>query len=465
MLKADIGTVERPLSGKEPMDVVEGVLVDLKASGGGLCFYRSLFWEFQGGQWRARAQENVVAFLTKWMQGRVYECADGGTKPLVVKKALVEDVVFCLRAVVMCDFVGLPNEAGFDTEFDIPFLDHVATVKGGRLQTRTRQRSYFDSYVLPVGIQPDAECPRWMQALEEWSGGDEAWKELLKRWFGYCLIGNRGYERWMLLHGKTRGGKGTIVKVLHMLLGDEAFVSLKMSQLCRQFGMDAALNARVMNVPEVSDLDKQQGQEAAGVMKTLIGQDPINVDVKYQSALRNVTLGVNLMMSGNQIPKLPNNGEGLSGKMLLLPFEESFLDREQFDLVKELEGELAGIAWWAVEGVLALEAEGDPGKKWPVPVRAVDHVARYHVVNNPLDGFLEARFVRVEDGFVPSRMIQKEWGAFVRQNKIREHIPSNQLIHKLETESTWPIHRGRLGSGGVRGLGGLRLRKVIDDEV
>ena len=323
---------------------------------------------------------------------------------------------------------------------------------------------WFDPCVVDVDLDVGAQCPRWMRCLEEWSGGNEVWKELLQRWMGYSLMGHRRYAKWMLFHGKVRAGKGTIGTVMRWLRGGTGFVGTSLDELAGSFGLDGVEFARVLCVSEVSELSGREGEVAVRVLKNLLGRDPISINAKYKRQVRNVVVGAAPWVQANEIPQLPNKGRGLSAKMLVLPFERSFEGKEQHDLMDVLKEELAGIAAWVLRGAVALEAAADD-EKFPPTEGGVRAVRDYHLANNPFDYFLEARFVKNKTGFVANELVRREWKDWCRANNVKMHVADNFLVRRLTTESSWDLSKIRKGSEGPRGIGGLSLKKDKEDEI
>ena len=224
--------------------------------------------------------------------------------------------------------------------------------------------------------------------------------------------------------------------------------------------MDGLEHSRVLCISEVSELDGREGEKATRVLKNIIGQDPVTVNVKYKRQMRNMIINAAPIVQANEIPQLPNKGRGLSSKMLVLPFDVSFEGHEDPYLIDTLLGELEGIAAWAVQGAIDLEAEDD---RFPLPSRASDTIQMYHLQNNPFDYFLEERFVRSEEGFVATELLWMQWNNWLKQNSIKNlHVARNQLSIKIETQSSWSVNRHR-PHGGKRGLKGLSLRKSFED--
>jgi phage/plasmid-associated DNA primase len=238
-----------------------------------------------------------------------------------------------------------------------------------------------------------------------------------------------------------------------------------LEDLAGGFGMDGLERTKVLSINEVSELDGKSGERVCRVVKNIVGRDPMTVDAKYMRQQRNVIVNAAVIMQSNEIPVLPNKGRGLSGKMLVLPFEVSFEGKEDLDLEGELEKELTGIAAWAIGGAHRLE-NSKAADRWPMPDAAGRAVHLYHLQNNPFDAFLEARFVPRRDGFVSNVILRAQWDAWTKANKIRMHVASNMLPMKVAQGSSWDLRQVRLSEaqGHERGISGLGLRKEYDDE-
>ena len=69
------------------------------------------------------------------------------------------------------------------------------------------------------------ECPRWLQFLDESTGGDEQLVSFLKKWFGYSLSGSVREHALIFLYGSGMNGKTVFLNVLSGILGDYASVA------------------------------------------------------------------------------------------------------------------------------------------------------------------------------------------------------------------------------------------------
>ena len=469
-----IGTQSNPVQHAEPAKIADALLRShfrTPQKRPGLWTYNGDLYVWEGYKWVIRDMDWLRDtcwvlledfYVSRSVNGQVVAARYG------VDSAKVSNVVEAVTAKTRIPHTKIPCFLGrsedIDPESTISFENQIVSVEGDSIVAMERDETYFDPVVVPCDYDPHAECPTWHRCLNDWSGNDDAWKDLLQRWFGYCLLPHNRYARWLLMYGKVRSGKGTIAKVLETLLGLDAYVGTSLYSLANRFGLDGLQAARVMCVHEVSELDNKEGERCTQVLKSVLGQDRIDIDRKGLPMIRNVTIGAKPMVQANEIPQLPNKGQGLSSKMLVLPFEVSFLKKSDERLIDKLRQELPGIAAWAVEGAHKVETAEDPKSRFPMPEASKEALRLYLYTNNPFDSFLAGRFVQDENGFVATEMVWSQWEHWLSRNKVRGmHVSRNQLTVKLEQESTWNLRRYR-PSGGQRGLKGLRLRNHYDDE-
>ena len=468
-----LGTQSNPVSHAEPAKIANALLQShfrTPNNQSGLWTHQGVHYVWEGHRWVLRDRD--------WLRDACWTLLEDfhiekmvNNMPAVVRYGVdqnkVTNVLEALCAKTRLPFSDVPcwlSDNGMDATRCITFEDAVVDVSDVS-KVAERDESWFSPSVIPCNYVPGAECPIWMGCLEQWSGGDKVWIELLQRWFGYCLMPHNDYARWFLMYGKVRSGKGTIAKLLETLLGLDSYFGVSLYSLSNRFGLDGLQAARVMCVHEVSELDGREGERCVQVLKSVLGQDRIDIDRKGLPMIRNVVIPAKAMMQTNEIPRLPNKGQGLSSKMLTLPFDVSFHGKEDERLIYKLRQELPGIAAWAVEGARMVESAASSAERFPMPERSADAVRLYLQTNNPFDSFLEARFVRNDGGFVATEVIWQQWLDWVEKNKVRNAMISrNQIAVKIEQESSWNLRRYR-PCGGKRGLKGMVLRTKYEDEM
>lgn len=452
------------LASQEPMQVARYLLTTRFSTPNGrngLWFWRGNFYEWYGESWFKRDREWVESALWVALENVSFsQPTQNGTRQIRFAPNIpkVQGVMRALQALQTLPHERIPvwltAPKTKQTQTLISFRDAILDARTG--ERYDRDETFFDPHVIPCNYEPDAECPVWHRCLQEWGGGDEEWSSLLQRMFGYCLLPHRDYAKWFLMYGKIRGGKGTIMTVLKALLG-EGYMGTCLEDIASQFGLWGIEQAKVMAINEVSEISNREGEAACRVLKSIVGKDPISINRKFEQPLRNVVVDAVPIMQSNEIPRLPNKGLGLSGKMVLLPFTVSFAGRENYRLAEELLEELPGIAYWAWQGARMVEEEANPRAKFPMPERSVALIDEYHAVNNPVDEFLEARFEKSQAGFVATETIYAQWLDWSRDLRVPP-LSRRELSHRLIESSSWDLRRARIGGGGKRGVRGLAVK-------
>lgn len=431
----------------------------------GLLFWMEDFWVWKGRRWE-RTDEGVIhdrVFRLLEDATVATPTATGGTRVerYAPNESKVREVVAGLRSLVRAEWRQTPcwTDTGVSPETCVGFDDVVADLQSDVVVERDSR--WFDPSVMPWKCEGGAECPRWKRALKEWGNGDERWEKLAQMWAGYCLMWWRAPAKIMLLYGVTRAGKGVYRNVIKGLVGRHCFWEASVKDLAGNFGLDGAERAKVFSSGEIGKLNQFEKSQVSVVLKSMLGGDEMTVNGKFKRPIRGVRCRAAPMLSSNEMPQFDNAGDSMTSKMVILPFERSFRDCPELGLEAALEREMSGIAQWAVEGARMVLR----GEEWPLTTGGEAVLKTYRLMNNPMDWFLEARFVKVRDGFVEHAMLCEEWENFRSENGIQDKVSWNQLGLRLENESSWGVrrHRKRVGENVVRGVRGLRLRREADD--
>lgn len=433
--------------------------------------YRGILWHWEGSRWVERDDVWLLDRCREHFESAYVAIEHPAPDEEPIERLcppgwMVREVASCIETVCRQDAYrqtpfSLNGSVNAEPRVTVSFSGgQLVSVAEGQVSVLDQVgRSWFDLVNVPCQYDGGADCVRWEETLSQWSGGDTSWVELVQLIFGYCLLPHRDYQRWFLFYGLPRSGKGTILRVLSALLGGGGGVwHTTMPELAGNFGMDGLQTARVMVINEVHEVGALDGHRVGGVLKSVVGGDPLQVNVKRIRQLRNVHCQAVPILQSNEIPTLPNRGAGLSSKMIVVPFGVSFLDREDEGLSRALIDELPGIAAWAVEGARKLSAT-TPDNRWPEPRAAKHAMDEYREENNPWDEFLEKYFVADRAGWVAQKRI---WEAYCVWKAVAVQVPHagvKSLGRLLLRDSSWTLSRWRMGEDGARGIRGLRLKR------
>jgi P4 family phage/plasmid primase-like protien len=214
---------------------------------------------------------------------------------------------------------------------------------------------WFSFTCLPFPYTPEADCPTFKWFLDSIWGKDEEQKEALRRWIGYLLIADMSQQKFAVFKGKSRAGKGTIVRVIESLIGHNNYAACAMHSFGNEFGLESVLGKRAAIF---NDAEKAHGDKchiATERIKTITGNDSIPINRKGMPMLTQ-TLPCKIMFVCNGMPNFINDENSMTNRMIGFDFQESFIGREDTKLGEKLQGEIPGILNWALEGSRAIMA-------------------------------------------------------------------------------------------------------------
>ena len=174
-----------------------------------------------------------------------------------------------------------------------------------------------------VGRGKVDECPRWLQFLDESTGGDTELVGFLQRWAGYCLTGSTKEQALVFIYGKGGTGKSVFLSVLSGVLGDYSTTAamdvLTASKYDRHSTEIAQLaGARLVTA---SETDEGRSWDEAKV-KTLTGSDRISARFMREN-LFEFQPAFKLMLSGNSLPNLRDCGAAMRRRFRVVPFDKT----------------------------------------------------------------------------------------------------------------------------------------------
>lgn len=470
-----IGTVDNPLQDLSSMNIARSIIDDRFTTDGkcqGIYEYKGDFWIWNGkpARWQVINHQFMEDCVWLWVsecyEPQIVKGKVAGTKKIDYSSSRVRDVVRCIEALTRLPSRKIPCWIGGGVNINPDFciglsdviVDVLGSVKSGGLLTIPRTEAYFDCQTIPVALDMKAECPLWNRTVEQWSGGDPRWQCCLERELGYGCMAYREYAKWFMHYGLIRGGKGTIEHIRRILTGEYAYMGLRMRALGKNFGLHKLSRARTLVVSEVVELDGASSEEASGLLKNVLGRDPVDLDRKMVDAAENVVSGAMVVMLGNKIPNLPNEGRGLSSKMVPLNFDVSFEGRENPNLKFELEAELSGIVARIVTAAIELVAEPDSKLRFPITEGGTNAIHKYHALNNPADSFVHWGFSKNREGFVETEQVWSRYLDFCESMKVRA-VARNQFNNWLELNNTWGVHSAR-PHGMNRVFKGMSMKAV-----
>lgn len=243
---------------------------------------------------------------------------------------------------------------------------------------------------------PDAKAPRFMEFLDEITSGDAELGFFYLEWFGYSLFGLNDEQRFLILAGLGRNGKGALVTVMRNVFGQYSANAAASLYMKTKWGTARSNEARsdlmalkgsrlaVMSEPEGGQFNEE-------MLKAHTGGDPIVARPLYGAEISWLPTHTITFLT-NKPPAVEDIGPAMQARVMVADFRERY-DGEKEDkrlyekLLAESPGVLAAIVKAGVYWYHTREAGG-----LRIPKRIVDASAAYITENDPIGRVLEERF-------------------------------------------------------------------------
>ena len=224
-------------------------------------------------------------------------------------------------------------------------------------RTLTADPDHRITKLTSVGPGKAGECPRWLQFLDESTGGDRELVEFLQRFFGYSLTGSVREHALIFLYGSGNNGKSVFLNVLSGILGDYSTTASMDVLTASRYDRHPTELAALASARLVIASETDEGRVwAEARIKALTGGEPISARFMRRD-LFTFQPAFKLALSGNSLPTLHNCGTAMRRRFNVIPFDKKpkVLDVALGD---KLRSEWAGILRWAVDGCLKWQQSG-----------------------------------------------------------------------------------------------------------
>ena len=235
-------------------------------------------------------------------------------------------------------------------------LLHLPSLLKGRSTLLPHTPAFFTLNALSYDYHKDATCPKWEHFLSEIWEDDAESIRILQEWFGYLLLPDTHQQKFLMLIGPTRSGKGTIARVVRAMLGAENVASPTMRSLSGSFGLWGLVGKLLAIVPDASVA--KTSDSLVELIKSLSGEDALDIERKNCCSLSSVNLKARLMIIANHLPGMHDPSGALGQRILALETTRSWAGKEDRHLTDKLFAELPRILVWSLAGWRRLQKRG-----------------------------------------------------------------------------------------------------------
>jgi putative DNA primase/helicase len=241
--------------------------------------------------------------------------------------------------------------------------------------------------IAPVLYDPNATAPQF-QAFLDSALPDTSVQTYLARMMGAMLPGMTLSQRVLVFSGRTRAGKGTMIRALFGLLGRDYSGELRREVIMKGNRGSADHQTQVMWLKgrrAVSVNETNEGEEFdAAKLKMLSGGDEITARGMHQDQTT-FRPTHNMILSTNALPNVDSSDLALWGRLRVIPFRQSFLGQEDETLDHRLQEETSGILNWLLSGL----SEYLDGGEGPLPADVARAKAEWRDQGDSVAAFAE----------------------------------------------------------------------------
>jgi putative DNA primase/helicase len=257
----------------------------------------------------------------------------------------------------------------------------------GTVELRKHAATSYLRSCLDVIYDPFAECPRYDEALKQIFGkAKPSRKGMVRHWndfVGYLIQSGREIPVVAILKGGGSNGKTVLMKTVIELLGDNLVSAQRIESLENQFAMGNLLGKQLL-----IDDDVRAGVRLPdGQLKKISEAKKVTGEHKHGKQF-NFTVRALPVLLCNNVPSLADVSLGMRRRLMVIPFDRTFADREQdADLFAGIwRTEMPGVLNRAIEGLRRVIGRGMRFRH-PAAVKAAKHT--WLIEANPLPAFIE----------------------------------------------------------------------------
>jgi putative DNA primase/helicase len=308
---------------------------------------------------------------------------------------------------------ALPNLSALSSELDVN--PHLLNTPAGTLDLstgRTRPCLPGDLLTKVTGCpyEPRAGSSEWDTFLAATLPDVEV-RAFLQRVVGLALVGKVIEHVLPILTGTGRNGKGTFVRTVAAALGAYAIEAEPELFMARERAHPTGqLDLRGVRLATCQETDDGRRLDVAAV-KRLTGGDTIRARRMRQDFIEFTPSHLPFLIT-NHLPKVPPDDPALWARLLVIPFDQSFLGREDRNLQDRLRDELPGVLAWAVAGWDHYQQRG----QLQAPAAVSDATSSYRISNDSIAAFIDDRCLLNPHMHVVSADLWNTWDTWCHAN-------------------------------------------------
>jgi putative DNA primase/helicase len=310
-------------------------------------------------------------------------------------------------------------------------------------------------------------APRFMTFMHEITSQDPTMVDFLLSWYGSSMFGFSPEQRFLLLTGIGRNGKGALKHAIMKALGYDYAAQPDANIYMRtKFGAARSDGARAdlidLRGRRITFFSEPEGNRfAEETLKAHTGGDLITARTLFSSKMSSWSPTHSITFLVNNAPEVEDLGPSMGSRVMVADFRERYDGANEdkrlyFTLEKEAEGILSILAWYAKRWY---DSWSSTGVGLELPQRVVEQSRKFMEKGDIVAQFLHDRVVADEGERAPAGRLYEafiDW--FNKNHADGEPISQVRFAQAME-------RKGFRKNRTVAGAGYIGIRLLRTDEL
>lgn len=268
----------------------------------------------------------------------------------------------------------------------LSFPNGELEVESGELKNHTRNS--YSTIQMNYSYDPEAECPNWLQFIEEITDGSRDRMDLLQEMFGYCLTSNTRYQKCFYLIGHGANGKSVLLSILEAMLGEDNTSHVEIAFLNSDFQRIKLMNSLVNICNDI----KTDVAGTGSFFKAIVAGDTISGCYKGKDFF-DFKPRCKMVFAANSMLSTRDIDGGFLRRICFINFPIQFVQdpkrgnerKRDTEIKSKLLKELPGILNWALSGLKALRENNS----FTNTTDQAQLISELELINDPIAAFVD----------------------------------------------------------------------------
>lgn len=317
----------------------------------------------------------------------------------------------------------------------LQFTNGILEFCGEEVTFAKASPKYFCQFRLPYEYHEDAECPQFMDFLNDIFEQDQERIHLIQEIMGASLYYDDLMQNLVVFLGKGSNGKSLLATMLRHMLGKTNVSAIPIDRLSGDRFSKQNLDNKLLNISSETNSNKTY---STADIKALTGGDSVEVEKKFHNAYT-TEIHAKFILLANEMIKTSDYTNGFYRRLIIIPFNKQYYDlvpgeeKEEGKAYKDiyleskLYAELPGIFNFALDGLIRLMQNDYRFTQPKICVQAAErYIAEHNIIkafadreltftDNPKDRVEKSELFKLFQNFCKKGRFYKQYRLTTRQ--------------------------------------------------